>query len=365
MLNYGPLVSNALDVAGFDEAVELCYANGWTDGLPVIPPTEEKVWQFLNVAGRDPGEVLGVYATRGRRVTVEKVAINAVMAGCLPAYFPVVLAILEAMLDEDFSMHSTNSTTGGAAIGFIVNGPVRNKLGMNYRGNVLGPGNRANSTIGRAVRLTQINVLGSVPGAGGDDDTDRMVLDRSTIGQPGKYTGYHIVENEEDYSSLLPLHVERGFNREDSVVTVFSTGGHTQISVHAENTADQIVDTIAQYMVGTGKLTDSGYCVVVLPPENVEYIVRDGWSKADIREAIFERTTRSVAWAKRNEWSVAGPRVIDPRGAPILPGDEEKTVAIAGAPQDIHIVVAGGPAGGFVHFLLPYGSLPQSRLVHI
>ena len=362
MLGEKSLASAQFDVADLDDAIELCYRKGWTDGLPVVPPTEEKVWRFLEAAGREPDEVLGFYTTRRRRVTVEKVAINAVMAGCLPEYFPVVLAILEAMLEEDFSIHTANSTTGGAAIGFVVNGPIRTRLGMNYRGNVLGPGNRANSTIGRAVRLTQINVLGSIPGAGGEDEAGRMVLDRSTMGQPGKYAGYHIVENEEDYPSLLPLHVERGFSREDSVVTVFATGGHSQISVHAENTADQIVDTIAQYMVGTGRLTDAGYCVVVLPPENVEYIVRDGWSKADIRNAIFQRTTRSVAWAKQNGWSM-GANMIDPRGSPILPGDEEKTVAIAGSPQDIHVVVAGGPAGGFVHFLLPYGSLPQSRVV--
>ena len=351
------IVSEQYEVEDLDDAIELCYRKGWTDGLPVVPPTEEKVRRFVEAAGREPDEVLGYYTTRRRLITVEKVAINAVMAGCLPEYFPVVLAIVEAMMEEGFNVHLGNSSTGGGAIGFIVNGPIRHKLGMNWHGNVLGPGNRANSTIGRAVRLTQINVMGSVGGAGGTDEAGRMMLDRSTVGQPGKYAGYHIVENEEDYPSLTPHHVELGYPRESSVVTVFSTSGHMQVSVHAENTGDQIVDTIAQYVVGTGKLTDTGFCVVVLVPENVEYLVRDGWSKADIRQALFERTTRSMAWVKREGWSVGG---FGARGGSVEPGDEEKTLAIAATPDDIHVVIAGGPAGGFAHFLLPFGYL-QSR----
>ena len=350
-----PLRSVQHEVDDLDDAIEFCYRQGWTDGLPVVPPTEEKVRRFLEVAGREPDDVLGFYTTRRRLVTVEKVAINAVMAGCLPEYFPVVVAIVEAMAEEDFGIHLVNSTTGGAAIGFIINGPVRSRLGMNYRGNVLGPGNRANSTIGRAIRLIQINVLGSVPGAGAQDEAGRMVLDRSTLGQPGKYAGYHIVENEEDYPSMLPLHVERGFPRESSVVTVFPTGGHTQISVHAEHSAEQIVDTIVRYLVNTGRLSITGFCVLVLPPENVAYLVRDGWSKADVRRAVFERTMRSVAWMKAQGWS-GGTDAL-------LPGDEERKLAIAASPDDIYVVVAGGPGGGFVHFLLPYGGRPQSRVI--
>ena len=356
-----PLVSAQFEVQDLDDAIELCYRKGWTDGLPVVPPTEEKVRRFLEAAGREPDEVLGFYTPARRQVTVEKAAINAVMAGCLPEYFPVVLAIVEAMVAEDFAIHGANSSTSGIAVGFIVNGPIRKELGMNCWGNVLGPGNRPNSTIGRAIRLTQMNVMGAILGAGGQDETGRMILDRSTMGQPGKYAGYHIVENEEDFPSLLPLHVELGFPRESSVVTVFLSQGHTQISVHVEHTADQIVDTIAQYAVGTGRLTNHGYCVVVLSPENVGYLVKDGWSKSDVRNALFERTTRTVAWLKQQGWS--GGSMMDRRGGPVLPGDEEKAQAIAGKPENIYLVVAGGPTGGWVHFLLPVTGRPQSRVI--
>ena len=126
--------------------------------------------------------------------------------------------------------------------------------------------------------------------------------------------------------------MELGFPRESSAVTVFSTSGHLQVSVHAENSGDQIVGTIAQYMVGTGRLSNTGFCVVVLAPENVEYLVRDGWTKADIRQALFERTTRSIAWVKREGWSVGG---WGARGGRIEPGDEENlSVLIAPRPAD-------------------------------
>ena len=255
-----PLVSSQYDVEDLDDAIELCYRKGWTDGLPVVPPTEEKVRRTLEAAGREPNEVLGYYAARKRLITVEKVAINAVMAGCLPEYFPVVLAIVEAMLEEGFNMHVANSSTAGAAIGFIVSGPIRHKLGMNWWGGVLGPSNRANSTIGRAVRLAQINVMGSVAGAGGEDELGRAILDRSIIGQPEKYAGYHIPENEEAYPSLVPMHVELGYPRESSVVTVFATYGHIQVAAHpSQHNVKRMVEIIADRMVGTGHLSASGF----------------------------------------------------------------------------------------------------------
>ena len=358
------LVSAEYEFDDLDEAVEFYYRKGWTDGLPVVIPTQEKVLRFLAAAGREPGEVLGVYPTRRRTVTVEKVAINAIMAGCLPEYFPVVLAIIEGILEPDFGIHGPSSTTGGAAIGFIVNGPIRNKIGMNYRGNVLGPGNRANSTIGRAIRLTQINVMGSVPGAGNEGSPGgRTVFDRATMGNPGKYACYHIVENEEDFPSLLPLHVERGFPKDQSVVSVFGTAGHVQISVHAERSAEEIMDTIAHYLVGSGRLTATpkDFCVVVIPPETARYIERDGWSKADIRQALFERTSHSTTWLKEHGWQSTG--MLGPRGGPVLPGDNNKMMAIAGSPEEIYVVVAGGPAGAFAHYFLPYAGPVQTREV--
>ena len=354
----GPLRSQVFVVDDLQDAIEFCYDQGWTDGLPVVPPTVEKVQEFLRIAGREPDEVVFDYAERSRVVTVEKVAINAVMAGCRPQYFPVVLALIEAIAAPEFGVHPLNAGTGGSALGFVVNGPIRQRIGMNCQGNVLGPGNRANSTIGRAVRLTQINALGSTPGAGNDLAVDtgppRPVLDRSTIGQPAKYAGYHLAEYEEGFPDLQPLHVTLGFERTQDVVTVFTAVGHVAISTHAERTAEQIIETYCYYLVGSGRLQRSGSCVIVIPPEVAEVFVRDGWTKADIGQAVHQGTTRSAAWVKRAGGSISAGLMDAPRGE-VQPGDESATVAIASSGADIHVVVAGGPAGAFTYALLPYG----------
>lgn len=356
-----PISSRYSDVADFDEALELFYRNGWTDGLPIVPPTEEKVACFLRAVGREPDEVIADYYTYRRVVTLEKVAINAVMAGCLPEYFPVVLGIVEAIAHEEGGLHGGNASTGGMALGFVVNGPIRHQIDMNFRGNTLGPGNRANSTIGRAVRLCQINAMGAVPGNGNEPLPDREILDRSTLGQPAKYAGYHIAENEEDFPTLRPLHVELGFAAEQNVVTVFPTSGHIQISAHEDHGAEAIVDTIAHYLVGAGKLAKA-FCAIAIPPEVAEHFVRDGWSKADTRKAIHERTSRSVAWAKREGWVwSAGP--IDARGGEVAPGDEVEHISVAASPDDILLVVAGGPAGAFIHAFLPYAGGYRSKVI--
>ncbi|HVM65101.1 MAG TPA: hypothetical protein VMU14_09595 [Acidimicrobiales bacterium] len=353
-----------VDVDDGVDLIEYCYEQGWTDGLPVVPPTPGKVAAAIAATGRSPDEVVCHYVERQRDVTIEHVAVNAVMAGCRPEYTPVVVAIVEAIGADD-GLHALNATTGGSALGFVVNGPVRTALGMNWRGNVFGPGNRANSTIGRAVRLVQINALGSVPGAGNESASDaRPVLDRATMGQPAKYAAYHIVENEEDFPSLAPLHVERGFAPDQSVVTVFGTGGHVQWSVHHEATAEEVIGTLAHYMVHSGQLRRAGFCVVVLPPETAEVFVRDGWAKADIRQALFDGTTRSVAWAKRNGWTLTG-GLMDRRGGAVAPADEDARVAIAGSPEDVLVAVAGGPAGAFVHALFPYAGGVVSREVQM
>lgn len=352
------LASKVWDVADAEDAIEFCFEHGWTDGLPVVPPTPARVRQFLTAGGRPGAEVVVEYVDRSRTVTVEKVAINAVMAGCRPEYFPVVLALVDAVADPGFPLHAANASTGGMAVGFVVNGPIRNQLAMNCRGNVLGPGNRANSTIGRALRLTQINAMGSVPGAGNDPDpspTVRPILDRSTMGQPGKYAGYHVPEYEEGFPSLEPLHVLHGFSRQQNVVTVFSVVGHLQISAHAEKTGAEIIDTICYYLVGSGRLAPRGDCVLVIPPENAEKFVRDGYSKRDIAEAVYQGTRRTVAEVKRAGGSVGGGLMHRP-GGPIEPDDEARQVAIATDGRHVHVVVAGAPAGAFIYALLPYGA---------
>jgi hypothetical protein len=349
--------SGVLEIADPEDAIEFCYEQGWTDGLPVVPPTPARVARFLASAGRPADEVIVEYVDRSRALTVEKVAINAVMAGCRPEYFPVVLGLVEAMADPGFPLHAANASTGGMALGFVVNGPIRNELNMNCRGNVLGPGNRANSTIGRALRLTQINGMGSVAGAGNDSNLEpalRPILDRSTMGQPGKYAGYHVPEYEEAFPGLAPLHVMQGFAPEQSAVSLFSVVGHLQISAHAEGTAREIIDTICFYLAGSGRLTRAGDCVLVIPPENAEKFVRDGWGKAEIAEGVYQGTRRTVAEVKRAGGSVSG-GLMDRRGGSVEPGDDRREVAIATNGSHVHVVVAGGPAGAFIYALLPYG----------
>jgi hypothetical protein len=193
-----PLRSASYEVAGADDANELFQRNGWTDGLPIVPPTEDGVRRFLAAAALAPDDVVGVEPVRRRRITAEKVAIAAIMAGCLPPYLPVVVACVRAMCEPEFGLHGATASTGGSAPFIVVNGPIRRAIGMNATHNVLANGGRANATIGRAIRLLIINVLGGVPGQ----------LDRSTLGHPGKFT-FCIAEDEEG-SPWMPLAAERG-----------------------------------------------------------------------------------------------------------------------------------------------------------
>ena len=235
------------------EAVEQCYALGWTDGLPVVPPTVQRVEEFLAVGQRPADEVIGGLPERRREVTVGKVAANAVMAGCKPEYFPVVLATAEAMLDPAFNLIGPSSSLGGAAILVILNGPVVPALGINSRNNLFGPGNRANSTIGRAVRLILMNTCAAVPG----------LFDRTILGHPGKFS-YCIAENEAG-TSWTPLHVERGFDQEDSAVTVFACEGPRQ--VRASNrpetmlySAADVISSLGTSMASAGSVGDTSTC---------------------------------------------------------------------------------------------------------
>ena len=165
------LTSDRVDVADAANVTEFYYEKGWTDGLPVVPATEERVRQFLSAAGRAPSDVIGVVPTRGRVITAEKVAINAVMAGCRPEYMPVLVAVIEAMCEPDFNYHGSQASTGSSAQLIVVSGPIAKELDINSGVNVFGPGVRANSTIGRAVRLINMNVTGGTPG----------ILDKSTL----------------------------------------------------------------------------------------------------------------------------------------------------------------------------------------
>jgi hypothetical protein len=337
-------------------AIESAHARGWTDGLPIVPPTPDRVLAFLDHIGAAPDEVLGEFESRHKTITMEKVAINAVMAGCLPEHLPVVVALVRLTLKGGLSPGV--STSGWTNI-FIVNGPIRNQLAMNYRGDVFGPGNRANASIGRAIALCHRNAFGSVGGAGNDAYLPVPVLDRSTLGQPGQYTMYHLVENEEDFPSLVPLHVLRGFEASDSVVTGMPVHWHAQIGIHHEKDAQEVLDTVNHHIVRQGLLQRVGSIVLVFPPELATHLVRGGLTKADVGRYVFDGTIRSKKWMKEHglqTWSPASPRL-----EAVEAGDEDKMYAAAGSPEDVLCVVAGGPAGGFLHIIHPFPGMGFSR----
>jgi hypothetical protein len=322
------LAAAEIEVAGWAEAVETYYERGWTDGLPVVPATEGAVRLFLEAAGRAPADVVLTETTRRRTVTAEKVAINAVLAGCRPEYMPVLLAALEAMADPAFTLHGAITSTGGSATLVVVNGPIRQRLGFNAGGNVFGPGWRANATIGRAIRLITLNCLGATPG----------LLDRSTQGHPGKYT-YCIAELEEA-NPWEPLHVTRGCAPGSSAVTVFAAEGPHNVLSHYGETAEEIVVTLADTMACLGSFSP-GESFVVLAPEHIQILARDGWTKPRLRESLYARARRTRADLKRGG-KLAGA---------VEPADETVWVHRGHGPEDIHLVVAGGGAGGHSAFI--------------
>lgn len=328
------LRSAAYDLADAFDANELYQQKGWTDGLPIVPPTEERVWACLEAAGLAPTARVGLERLRQRPITAEKVAINAVMAGCLPAYMPVVVAILRAMCEEPFNMHGSTASTGGSAPFIVVNGPIRTALGMNATHNVLANGNRANATIGRAIRLVLINVLGCIPGQ----------LDRSTLGHPGKFT-FCIAEDEED-STWIPLAQERGVPAGASGVTVMACESPRQLLNEWTHDPEEILATFAAEM-RHNMLTYSvwsGNYALVIPKQLRELIIAAGWSKQDIRDYIF-RTARVL----RGDWaSVGKANIVHRRGGP-----SQEFTALR-TPDDLLVVAAGGPAGGFGAVIPPW-----------
>ena len=313
---------------------EFYHAKGWTDGLPIVPPTEERVSECLDAAGFAPGDIIGIEQVRQRPIIAEKAAINAVLAGCLPAYMPVVVAVLGAMCDAQYNLHGTSASTGGAAPFIVVNGPVRTLIGMNATHNVLGNGNRANATIGRAIRLVLINVLGVIPGE----------MDRSTLGHPGKFT-FCIAEDEED-SPWTPLAQEREIPEGQSAVTVMAAGAPRQIMNEWTADPEQILETFAAEM-RHNMLTYSvwaGNYVLVIPKQLRDLLVAAGWQKCDIREYIF-RSARVV----RSDWAKVGKaNIVDRSGGPM-----QEFTALK-EPSDLLIVAAGGPAGGFGAVIPPW-----------
>ncbi len=312
------------------ELVEDYHARGWTDGLPIVPPTPELVEEFLEAAGLSPGHVVGTVPTREVTVTAEHVAINAVMAGCRRDYMPVVVAAVRAHLHEKANCHSTTGTLSGAAQVVIVNGPIRLDLDLNCTAGCFGPGWRANATIGRALRLVIRNVCRAVPN----------FLDRASFSTPARYS-FCFGEDEEG-SPWLPLSVERGIPAGASAVTVHSTMTVAAAVDLTSRTPEGVLDSIvaalrARGTAGDRWLGEDTNVVLVMGPEHRRYLVDAGWSKADARAYVWER---AVAPTKHGPSPVKG-----------------------GRPDGFLLVAAGGPGMAETWLLLPHLALAVTQPV--
>src|SRR5918996_4431529 len=252
---------------------ELFFERGVTDGLPVVPPTRERVERMLDGTGRRAEEALGELPPNYGRLTVEKVAINAVMAGCRPDYLPVVLAAAECACDPVFNLHGVSTSTHFSAPLIIVNGPVRRRIGVNASFGVFGPGWRANATIGRALRLLMINVGGARAGE----------ISMSTFGHPGRYT-YCIGEHEEG-SPWPPYHVSRGLPVGSSAVTLFAGEAPHGISDHASRTARSLAGSLGWSMTGVWNSKHFplySHTLLLVGPEHAKTFADEGWSRDDL-----------------------------------------------------------------------------------
>jgi len=278
----GTLLSRKIEYAEADDPVELCYGRGWTDGLPVTPPTDGRVLAMLKGTTRRSDEVIGKMPPFLADCTVEKVAINAVMAGCRPEYMPVLLAALEAALEPVFTLHGVLATTYFSSPIIIVNGPIAKKIGMNSGINALGQGNRANATIGRALNLIVLNVGGGRPGE----------ADRSTLGAPSKYT-LCFAEDESD-PEWEPLSAARGLPRGVSAVTLFQGHGPEAFVDQKSRTPEGLTRSFASSLVKIGhpRLVQSARALLVLSPEHYAIYREAGWDRKRIERALYEATIR-------------------------------------------------------------------------
>ena len=320
-----PLKARVIDVHAHEDEHELCFSRGWSDGLPVVPPTPVRVLRMLKGTTRDPQEVMGRIPPNNASCTVEKVAINAVMAGCKPEYMPVVLAVVEAALAPEFAMHGLLCTTYFSGPMVVVNGPVARRIGMNSGVNALGQGNRANASIGRALQLLVRNVGGGVPGG----------IDRATLGWPGKYT-LCFAEDESD-PAWQPLSVARGVAPGVSAVTLFGAGGLSPNMDEVSRTPESLARSLAMTLVSIGhpRLVQSIDAFLVLSPEHWAIFRDGGWDRARVEAALMAATVRPGAELAR------GADGVDAGVRPELVEDRMPKFREGG----LNVVRAGGEAG--------------------
>ncbi len=336
------------------DTMELMFETGWTDGLPVVPPTAEKVKEFVDYVGRAPDELIAKVPPLGGRATIERIAVNSVMAGCLPEYMPVIVAALQALMDERFNLRGVQTSTGIHTPLIIVNGPIAKSLNINGGYNCFGQGWRANATIGRAVKLILVNLGGATPGG----------TNKSTIGHPGSYT--FCIAEDEDANPWEPYHVEMGFAAEDSTVTVFPAEAPHNIMYHAGDTRNFLM-VLADSMctLGNVQMYVMGDTLVVLGPEHARFIAEAGWKKRDVKLYLYEHARKPVSLLRRGgppqgdiRRELFWPRHIDPF-------DDAQMVPVVRRPDNIHIFVAGGAGGPHSAYLPCWGSTKVTRRIEV
>ena len=328
----------------FDAINRLYLDKGWGDGLPIVPPTAARVGEMLAYCDRPLDQPVGLVAPRYGAATPLTLAANAVMAGCRPHYFPLVLLAIEALVDERFNLYGVNATTHPCTTLIIVNGPVAKEIGMNCGHNAFGPGNQANATIGRAVRLAMLNIGGAIPGAG----------DMATFGTPAKYT-FCAAENE-DASPWDPLHVELGFARDTSTVTVFGAESPHNLNDHESITGVGLLKMMAGVVAATGanNIYFDGAPAIVFGPEHAATIAKDGYSKADVKRYLFEHGRPPLGMLSNEN--------IDRRIRqwPVFKGEFaeaglDRLVPVMKDPDNAHVIVIGG-AGKHSAYIPTFGA---------
>ena len=324
------LHSELIEAPGPLEAIEIYFNKGWSDGLPVVPPTPESVSAILETANLSPEAILGIEPVKGAVITAEKAAINAVMAGCKPEYMPVIVAAVDAITKPEFNLHGITVSTMGAAIMIIVNGPITKELDINSGVSAFGPGYRANATIGRAIRLIVMNVLGTRSKDG---------LDKATLGHPGKYT-WCVAENEEFLPAAWEsLSVTRGIVETESAVTVVSGLSATQFGEHEANTPEAILDAFAERLYPMGQGVEE--VILAICPEHIAHFDKAGWSKQQVGQYLFENARKSGS-----DWAAMG----------FPAGYEDQPTSVLASPESAIPIVIGG-AGGAWSAVIPSWSL--------
>ena len=324
-----------------DRFQEFAVAEGWSDGLPVLPPTPDRVERVLGRFASRRWEVVAPIAPRLGQATLEAIATSAALAGAGPSHLSVIVAALRALTRPEFNLEAIQTTTHPCGPLVILNGPVVRRLGVASGANALGGGARANAVIGRAVRFVLVNVGGARPGS----------VDRATLGHPGKYS-YCVAENEEA-SPWEPLHVERGFAAGDSCVTVCGSEAPHNVNDHGSTTADALLRAIAGTAAtpGSNNIYLNGEPLVILGPEHAQTIAASGWSKAQFKGAFWERA--QVPLGAFSAANLARFAVIDPDRFRDAPPD--RRAVLARTADDVMVIVAGGP-GKHSSFVPTFGA---------